>query len=1353
MVEEPNKEGHDETIGVDKSFDEAVEVMALRKDKNRSGLGRVTSSGDVVRTGPEEEWFAIQEGFPTTWRVSRRHWDTLFPIGKEQIDWMHRVGIQIGVQTEEEKEQAVRLLWIWRDIFVEQLCDLPMTDLVTHAIPTYPGIRAHRARDPIYAMDEIRWQKQILPEMIGKIVERGTSPWVAKTTWVSKKETIVDENGRWPLRMVHTYCQLNDATIKTNYPMKRMEPILDELANPQYRYFFSADAAYGFYAVPIYPPHAYKTAFNTILGQFYYLRMPMGLTGAPATYARLKDLTFGPIPAPKSEPAVDPSGMTFKYFVDDDYGGAPSFYQLLTFLHNDYFPRISWAKLTLKPSKSKFFVDHIEPLGMLVGKHQSGTIVQYGLRANDKKRGKIEAYPVPRCEQEVEAFLYLTTYLKTLIPNRTELARIMKNAVIRAVENNSKEAPRKETSKEVTSREEADMVKLEERGKAGKKKGEGGKSSRKKGEAIGFQWGKAQQDAFEEIKRAIRENVIVGGDPNCRYYVTNTATIHGFTSVLFQLSKVDEEELEEAGRFPKGREKVVQFISQTFTDTESRYTDIERGYLAVIRTLEEIRYLILQSPFPVVVYTSPVIVGLLNNSPDEPKGNRIMWWQTRMGDFRIIPRSLKWKDLSTCLARVTSGVSKPWTINKEWEDVCVIDGAEVKQGGEVPRKLQADNGIRDKLSRRYEGMGRQIEYQEGKGFIVEGSAVLVYVDGACRGNGTPNVRGSVGLYAGPNHPASGGWCIPPVISSFIPRVTNQVAEIFALIYGVKTGIRLAQRSGLTRVIVALDSAYACGGITMWIDRWRRTGYVDVQNGSLFEYLDRLIQQVGDRHITIQFWNIGRDLNKEADRIARHILEEGIYTTDKLEDNGKSVDEDGVLENADKEMIPEREADRIQNTEVWQDWLEDDWYREVVLYLLFGKSDQLTENRLRKLLREAKKFVLIDTDPPQLAYREVSGDLSICIRANQVQRVLRRFHDNHGHFSIGIMSRNLIGRYYWPGRLKDIAQWCISCEACQQLGPLRNSTQIKPILSLQPMDMMGMDFLGPITPHSKNGSVYILLAVDYFSRFLFAHATIRNTGEAVVDFLENNITKIFGWPIAFYVDNGSHFVKGKLLIKLREVGTRLISAPVTNRRSVGLAERYVQLILAGLRAVIAARNAMDRWDEYLDTIVNAINTRVLKVHQYTPAQLFIGFNTRVHPLDFTLAEKIRQHRIVTEVYKDDTEPLMRRSEEEYDLRLAQIEEVRELTRERVLRDLEEREAKAAIPRYHAPKVGDLVLRRRFNVDKSLGMKLYPKWDGPYRLSKISKSGVSGELTDICNGGPYLVLSNNHNKDGRYFHSNV
>ena len=53
-------------------------------------------------------------------------------------------------------------------------------------------------------------------------------------------------------------------------------------------------------------------------------------------------------------------------------------------------------------------------------------------------------------------------------------------------------------------------------------------------------------------------------------------------------------------------------------------------------------------------------------------------------------------------------------------------------------------------------------------------------------------------------------------------------------------------------------------------------------------------------------------------------------------------------------------------------------------------------------------------------------------------------------------------------------------------------------------------------------------------------------------------------------------------------------------------------------------------------------------------------------------------------------------------------------------------------YAVPQVGDLVLRRRFNVDKSLGMKLYTKWDGPYRLIRIAKSGVSGDIQDLKTG---------------------
>ena len=82
------------------------------------------------------------------------------------------------------------------------------------------------------------------------------------------------------------------------------------------------------------------------------------------------------------------------------------------------------------------------------------------------------------------------------------------------------------------------------------------------------------------MKKAISTNVVVRGDPERRYYLSVTAKEHGFGAVLFQLSEIIEETFE--GTFPKGNERVVQFISQAFSDPETRYGELERGYLAVL---------------------------------------------------------------------------------------------------------------------------------------------------------------------------------------------------------------------------------------------------------------------------------------------------------------------------------------------------------------------------------------------------------------------------------------------------------------------------------------------------------------------------------------------------------------------------------------------------------------------------------------------------------------------------------------------------------------------------------------------------------------------------------------------------
>lgn len=45
--------------------------------------------------------------------------------------------------------------------------------------------------------------------------------------------------------------------------------------------------------------------FNTALRQYAYLRMGMGLTGGPATYSRLKDISTGRIPKLNLKLALD----------------------------------------------------------------------------------------------------------------------------------------------------------------------------------------------------------------------------------------------------------------------------------------------------------------------------------------------------------------------------------------------------------------------------------------------------------------------------------------------------------------------------------------------------------------------------------------------------------------------------------------------------------------------------------------------------------------------------------------------------------------------------------------------------------------------------------------------------------------------------------------------------------------------------------------------------------------------------------------------------------------------------------------------------------------------------------------
>ncbi|RDX98398.1 gag-pol, partial [Mucuna pruriens] len=80
---------------------------------------------------------------------------------------------------------------------------------------------------------------------------------------------------------------------------------------------------------------------------------------------------------------------------------------------------------------------------------------------------------------------------------------------------------------------------------------------------------------------------------------------------------------------------------------------------------------------------------------------------------------------------------------------------------------------------------------------------------------------------------------------------------------------------------------------------------------------------------------------------------------------------------------------------------------------------------------------------------------------------------------------------------------------------------------------GIDFMGPFP--ISNGYSYILLAIDYVSRWVKAIATKTNDAKVVVDFLKSNIFYQFGVPKALISDQGSHFCNRAMSSLLHKYG--------------------------------------------------------------------------------------------------------------------------------------------------------------------------------------------------------------------------
>jgi len=231
--------------------------------------------------------------------------------------------------TESQREETVKLLRSYEDIFSQNDYDIGRTHLVEHTMDTgdHKPIRESLRRHPISHLEII--DQQVGDMLKHGIVEPAASPWASNVVLAKKKDG--------SLRLCVDYRQINQITYQDTYPLPHIETCLNTLQGA--KWFSTLDLRSGYHNIPIKEYDKEKTAFVTRKGSWRYNVMPFGLTCAPSVFQRLMDLVL--------------CGLTFEacmVYLDDIVIFSSDFETQLSRI-TQVFDRIRQAGLKLKASK------------------------------------------------------------------------------------------------------------------------------------------------------------------------------------------------------------------------------------------------------------------------------------------------------------------------------------------------------------------------------------------------------------------------------------------------------------------------------------------------------------------------------------------------------------------------------------------------------------------------------------------------------------------------------------------------------------------------------------------------------------------------------------------------------------------------------------------------------------------------------------------------------------------------------------------------------------------------------------------------------------------------------------------
>jgi transposase InsO family protein len=185
---------------------------------------------------------------------------------------------------------------------------------------------------------------------------------------------------------------------------------------------------------------------------------------------------------------------------------------------------------------------------------------------------------------------------------------------------------------------------------------------------------------------------------------------------------------------------------------------------------------------------------------------------------------------------------------------------------------------------------------------------------------------------------------------------------------------------------------------------------------------------------------------------------------------------------------------------------------------------------------------------------------LCIPLQFRQEILKRLHDDpfSGHLTAHRTFSLAVTRFFWEGMYRDIEQYIRSCIQCQTRKVARRRPSV-PVMALpvpsRPFERMSVDILGPITPISKQGHRYIIIFVDYFSRYVIAQPVKDADAKTTAKIFIDDVICKHGRPDTLLSDLGSNFMSKLMQEVLLMMNTKSLKTTAYHPRTNALVERF------------------------------------------------------------------------------------------------------------------------------------------------------------------------------------------------------